>query len=1366
MKKKNTMDAPSKRTSALKEFWLSLLFLFLGFTVYSQEFSIAAISDANEDGTTLATFRITRSLSFNPDDVTVTFSVGTIGDTAISGVDYTPPATTSVVIGGGVVGSFVDIGIARIIDDLVEGNETLTVTLETVSAGSISLTDNSDVASIIDDDQGLVSISVSDGDASEPNNNGEYTIDLGGVNGTGGPITVTINIGGATTATQGTDFSAFPPSVDIADGQQLATVPLTVLDDADIEPDEFVRLRVDATSNATLFPIDGANDRVDITILDDDCFAGFTAPTILGGNPTEFCDSAGESLDGFVQGGAGSAPAGAALRWSTNPNPTGAGDLLAANPSVSISNTYYAVYFDAANVCFSPTSSVTLTFGTTPSITGSTPDSRCGPGTVTLGATASAGTLNWYVAPTGGTSIGTGTSFVTPSINITTTYYVEASLNGCISSRTAVTATVNPIPVITGTTPDSRCGAGTLTLGATADSGTLSWFATDTGGTSIGTGTSFSTPSINTTTTYYVEASLNGCTSPRSAVVATVSQQPSAGNTTNANACSDDNFGDTEIDLDDLIENNDSGDWAFTSGPAVVNPGGGNNVDFENEPLGTYIYTYTTDNAVAPCTNESVDVTITVIDCDPCVAGNLAPTLNPGAPDTEYCGDSIVLDLDDFVTGSGPAGTELRWSTVSDTSDEAAHLSSSAINVASGGSYFGFYWDDVNNCASPFLEVELRLNPIPVITGTTDGERCGPGPVELQVTGNVPGQAQPPTFNWYTVPTGGAALFSGSTVMPDLSATTTYYVEATADGCTSSPRAEVVATIVPQVSAGTPTDGSSCNDATFGSTTLDLADQLTGEDTGQWTVTSQPAGGTIANGISLIDFEGQPAGDYVFTFTTTGAQAPCTNESSEVTISVSSCDTDEDNDGLLGGEEAALGTLPNNPDTDGDGIDDGVEVGGDVQNPLDADSDGIIDALDSNILDSDSDGVVDQLDPANDNPCIPSRLNGQCDFDGDDISDPEEEANGSDPNDPCDPNPDHPNCDPTPIDLAITKVVDNENAVIGSQVTFTITVTNTSDRSASGILVGDLLETGFEYVSDEPSTGSYDENMGEWTIPELNSSESASLDIVVNVLEGGPYTNTAELLDSFPADDTAANNSATVTLNIDLPEGIDLELQKLARIGNDRNSVNIYPLIGQEITFVLIVSNESTEDDVISNIVIEDILPTGPDGRITNVTSTADIGNYNVDSGLWEIPNLSRGQEATLEITATVEPVEGTFANTATIIRSSPADGNPGNNQATATVTVNLPTAADPGFVFNQFSPNGDGTNDFLTIRDIGTFSNTSLEIFNRYGNQVFASQNMTDDNVWDGTWKNEQAPDGTYFYILNLGDGSQPRKGWIQLIR
>jgi len=154
---------------------------------------------------------------------------------------------------------------------------------------------------------------------------------------------------------------------------------------------------------------------------------------------------------------------------------------------------------------------LTVTVNATPTITGTTPNSRCGTGTVTLGATASAGTINWYTASSGGTSQGTGTSYTTPSISSTTTYYVDATDNGCTTaSRTAVIATITAIPVVT-VTNGARSGNGTVNLGASTSGGTLSWYDVAVGGSSLGTGTSFTTPSLTNSTTYYVEAVDNGC---------------------------------------------------------------------------------------------------------------------------------------------------------------------------------------------------------------------------------------------------------------------------------------------------------------------------------------------------------------------------------------------------------------------------------------------------------------------------------------------------------------------------------------------------------------------------------------------------------------------------------------------------------------------------------------------------------------------------------------------------------------------------------------------------------------------------------------------------------------------------------------
>ena len=66
---------------------------------------------------------------------------------------------------------------------------------------------------------------------------------------------------------------------------------------------------------------------------------------------------------------------------------------------------------------------------------------------------------------------------------------------------------------------------------------------------------------------------------------------------------------------------------------------------------------------------------------------------------------------------------------------------------------------------------------------------------------------------------------------------------------------------------------------------------------------------------------------------------------------------DADGDGLTRVEEDALGTNPNDPDTDGDGIADGAEA------RLDSDGDGLSNAIESDNLDADEDGIPDQDDP-------------------------------------------------------------------------------------------------------------------------------------------------------------------------------------------------------------------------------------------------------------------------------------------------------------------------------------------------------------------------------------------------------------------
>lgn len=223
--------------------------------------------------------------------------------------------------------------------------------------------------------------------------------------------------------------------------------------------------------------------------------------------------------------------------------PVGGTPLATTNsfvtPSISATTTYYVEA--SLGSCTSTRTAVVATVNAVPTIVTTIPGNRCDAGSVTLQATASNGTLSWYNTSVGGTALGTGTSFTTPSISTSTNYYVESSDGTCTSARVAVLATVNATPSVTLTIPSQICDSGAVTLGATASAGILNWYQTASGGSILGSGTSFTTPSINTTTTFYVEAVNGSCSSDRVPVVATVHSKPTITSTTGATTCGNTN---------------------------------------------------------------------------------------------------------------------------------------------------------------------------------------------------------------------------------------------------------------------------------------------------------------------------------------------------------------------------------------------------------------------------------------------------------------------------------------------------------------------------------------------------------------------------------------------------------------------------------------------------------------------------------------------------------------------------------------------------------------------------------------------------------------------------------------------------------
>ncbi len=93
-------------------------------------------------------------------------------------------------------------------------------------------------------------------------------------------------------------------------------------------------------------------------------------------------------------------------------------------------------------------------------------------------------------------------------------------------------------------------------------------------------------------------------------------------------------------------------------------------------------------------------------------------------------------------------------------------------------------------------------------------------------------------------------------------------------------------------------------------------------------------------------------------------------------------------------------------------------------------------------------------------------------------------------------------------------------------------------------------------------------------------------------------------------------------------------------------------------------------------------------------------------------------------------------------------------------------------YIPSAFSPNGDGVNDLFTIKgnqDLLTI--TSLEVFNRWGNLVYAKRSSSENEIptWDGNSHRQPADEGNYIYVATiLMDDNKERilKGSLLLVR
>jgi gliding motility-associated-like protein len=545
-----------------------------------------------------------------------------------------------------------------------------------------------------------------------------------------------------------------------------------------------------------------------------------TVYPIAGPSVVDGSTCAGSSVT-LTAAGAGS------YQWYDAPS---GGNLAGTGPSFTTpalfaTKNYYVV--GTTGGCVSAPTTATATVRPAPAPPTASGITICSGSVAILHATPEAGaTYDWYSTPSGGTSLISSPDYTTPALTTATTYYVQATVNTCVGPRTAVTVTVNPIPVVPTAADVTGCSGYPVTLTATSPGGTYNWYATATSTVLLGTGATYTTPTLNTSTTFYVEAVSNGCTGPRKAVNVTITQSPTAPTASGTAICS-----------------------GNTATLTAVGPGGtytwydaatGGNLLATNASYTTLVLTATTtyyvETTVGTCTGPRTAVTVTV---------NPTPAAPTASGITVCSGSSATL------TASG-TGSSYEWYDAATGGNLLASTQSYTTAALTANTTY-YVQNIANGCVSPRTAVTATVNTMPTAPTASSTTVCAGTTATLTATGTG-------TIDWFSAATGGTSLHTGASyTTPTLASTTTYYVQATNGTCASA-RTAVTVTVTSTTNQFVYSSGTYCKSGSSNPTPL--------LNVPGGTFSSSPGGLVfVSTTTGQIDIAASSTGSYTITYT-------------------------------------------------------------------------------------------------------------------------------------------------------------------------------------------------------------------------------------------------------------------------------------------------------------------------------------------------------------------------------------------------------------------------------------------------------------------------------------------------------------------
>lgn len=558
----------------------------------------------------------------------------------------------------------------------------------------------------------------------------------------------------------------------------------------------------DAPSSGTLLassanfttPTLNANTIYYVQAMNGTCAGPRTAVTVtvnsIPANPT----IAGASIcSGNSATLTATAPGGTYVWWDASSGGTSLGTGISFNTG-ALTNTITYYVETTVNGCNSAgRTAVTVTVNPTPAAPAVNGANICGGNAASLTVSSTGDTYRWYNAASGGDLLTTGSSYTTPSLNATTSYYISAtSTAGCTSTRTTATVNVTPIqnPAFVYSS-GTYCKTGGAPPPPNISGGNTGTFSSTTGLVFTDASTGQIDIAASVPGLYTITFTTGGsCVYSSSSDIRIIPGNADATFTYTTPLCVQ------QANPLPLFSGTSSG-GVFTASSTDLKFKNANTgeIDLATSLPGSYIITNTI-SASGGCAGDAKTFDIII---------NQNTIADAGA-NLVTC-DAQPVNLNGIVGGSATNGS---WSIISGTGTigNASQLSTS-FTPTSGQSSVTLQLTS-NNPVSPCTVATdilvVNINPAPVAPTVNPVTICSGNTATL--IASAPGG----TYNWYAASSGGSPLETNPTYTTGvLTSSTTYYVAATSTDNCVGPRAPVLVTVNPLPSVNSSPTGTVCS---------------------------------------------------------------------------------------------------------------------------------------------------------------------------------------------------------------------------------------------------------------------------------------------------------------------------------------------------------------------------------------------------------------------------------------------------------------------------------------------------------------------------------------------------------------------------